>query len=280
MSGINGIDFNPDKKIQLQEMTGTEKTSLGSIIKSDKSIEEAKTMGTGIEMSNFGPHERLSKQLRNIFIVKGVLHQNGGTALEPMAEKLCSKGQALVRNSIAAIDGLNEELKALQNNKELSPSEIESKTKLIQAKIEAVEKEAGAKIGILDTLASALPSLIGMVKEMQENGIPLDTLTEIFDKITENMSSAPSNLKGAENSDDLNKLLQNNMKNLLGSDSTEKTEALTKDLDKKTEVAQDKLKNPDLSKEEKDKAKIELKIFRKQKNIIQDLSSKLQSAIG
>lgn len=274
MDGINEIKVAA-KTSAPTSINKTESGSSASVYNPQNKIVGKE--GQFVQNEGSKAHEQLCKQFKNVFMIKGVLNKAGASNLEPMADKLIKKGSAIISDSVGVISALGEELKALQNNKDLTPEEIESKQKTIQAKIDAIQKEAGAKLNILDTLASSLPSMIGLAKEMQENGISLNVLFEVFDKITEGMSTKPTNFTGANSVDEVTKISQDSLKNILGPDSNDKLKSMDAGLDQKIKDTRKKIDDPQVSPEEKAKAKVELKIYNLQRQLVKNVASQLSS---
>lgn len=271
MDGINEINFSARSK----NVSANVKNSSGrvrSVFNQNNSI----IAETG-EVNTRGLHEMFSQKLADIFTVKDALNKSGAKMLVPAADKMMQKGNAIVRNSTAAIYNLQDELSALSSNKNLSPEEIEAKQKLIVAKIDAIQKEGMAKLDIISTLAESLPRMIGLAKDMQDNGIPLSALTEIFDKLLENMSTDVSSFKDADSVEKVQEISKENLKNILGADTSDKTDKLFKEIESKIVDAKGIIKDPQSSKEEKSKAKLELKIYSMQKEIVNSLVEKIRS---
>lgn len=210
-----------------------------------------------------------NNEMNGLYAIMGEIAQNAKTlkdvgciALYGVANKANQKLVNISKSLNNAISGFQNEIKGILKDNSLSEEEKESKIKLILAKKEAAIEEGEAKADALLKISDALSKLVPCFLEMKAMGLDTDEIMEPLIKMINQIDVAPTKLDKAKDADDIKELSKENLKNIFGANSKDFVQNYVKTFDAKIDKLQKKLKNKDLSAEEKEQTQTELNAYK------------------
>lgn len=203
----------------------------------------------------------LSDNVLKIAENKKILKDIGCTPLTGVAESGFGKAKSISENLKNTLKGFYTELNSILQDEKLSETEKKEKIKLLEAKQEAVIKEANTKIlallKITDTLLRIAPTII----QLKEQGLDTKEMTDSLTELVNKVDSQPTKFNNSKDIDEVKELGNDKIKNLFGN-NTEKMfkEEIDKYKAKENEL-KTKLNNKEISNEERKKLETELKAY-------------------
>ena len=241
------------------------------IINTENNKPEKTNSNEGTSMQYNANMDVMLNSLNRIKMNEDAIKKIGCPALLPLASSCKNKGMAVINGVNVSLKSLNTELNKIMHNQNLSQEEIEEKIALINAKQEAIIKEAETKIETIEKISDLVSNLVGPFMQLKGSGIDTNTLTEMIKNLLGSINTAPSSLSDAKNAEDVEKLSKKNIKNIFGEKPDDLASKYTTELDKKIDKAQQKLNNQETKPEEKNMLKIEISVYNTQKKFFNDL---------
>lgn len=152
----------------------------------------------------------------------------------------------------------------------LSQDEIEQKIKAIESKMNAVAKEANAKMDILTSLSDSLFKLGNIATDMKNNDLDSYNGVEFIKKLIEKLDTKTDDFSkiNTDDKNEVNEKILKDLDNIYGKESKKKLEKQKEEFEKIINEIKDKLKNPVLPDEEICKLNTLLELYNHRINAI------------
>ena len=203
-----------------------------------------------------------------------ILSKLNANELTSVALSASSKAMSIIGALKTSIYGYISEIVNIMNNPYLSDSEIQSKIKLISDKIKASADEATTKISQLFLISETIVSLSSTFAALKGSGSEeFNVITSTLKQILSCMNTKPSDFSEAKNKSDINETLEKNKNNLFGGNMTNKFKEKAQKAEINIKTCEEKLKQDNLTDEEKKRIKSELVLFKAEKNLYESISN-------
>ena len=203
-----------------------------------------------------------------------ILSKLNANELTSVALSASSKAMSIIGALKTSIYGYISEIVNIMNNPYLSDSEIQSKIKLISDKIKASAYEATTKISQLFLISETIVSLSSTFAALKGSGSEeFNVITSTLKQILSCMNTKPSDFSEAKNKSDINETLEKNKNNLFGGNMTNKFKEKAQKAEINIKTCEEKLKQDNLTDEEKKRIKSELVLFKAEKNLYESISN-------
>ena len=203
-----------------------------------------------------------------------ILSKLNANELTSVALSASSKAMSIIGALKTSIYGYISEIVNIMNNPYLSDSEIQSKIKLISDKIKASADEATTKISQLFLISETIVSLSSTFAALKGSGSEeFNDFASTLKQMLSCMNTKPSDFSEAKNKSDINETLEKNKNNLFGSNMTNKFKEKAQKAEINIKTCEEKLKQDNLTDEEKKRIKSELVLFKAEKNLYESISN-------
>ena len=203
-----------------------------------------------------------------------ILSKLNANELTSVALSASSKAMSIIGALKTSIYGYISEIVNIMNNPYLSDSEIQSKIKLISDKIKASADEATTKISQLFLISETIVSLSSTFAALKGSGSEeFNDFASTLKQMLSCMNTKPSDFSEAKNKSDINETLEKNKNNLFGGNMTNKFKEKAQKAEINIKTCEEKLKQDNLTDEEKKRIKSELVLFKAEKNLYESISN-------
>lgn len=201
-----------------------------------------------------------------------ILSKLNANGLTSIALNSSSKAYSVINSVKSAIGSYASQISMISNNPFLSEDEKKSKIRLLEAKIKACADEGNNKVSTLYNISEIIVSLASTYTALQDMGVDTNEMTSMFSQMISNVNTQPSDFSAAANKNDLSDIVKNNEQKLFGQNSKQMFSGFIDKTDKNIKENEEKLKNKDLTPEEEKRLKLELIIYKSEKNLFVSLS--------
>ncbi len=218
-----------------------------------------------------------STSLDDIGNNKKVLKDIGCSSLANLADKAISKVDNINNSVQYALSGFESELNTILNDTTLTSDEKKSKVKLLEAKRDAVLKEANEKILAVVKITDAFLDIAPMFLQLKSMGVETNEIVTTLSDLISNINDSPSNFKQAKDLNELKDLKKDKQKNLFGNNSLDKLKNKADSYKEKEKEIKEKLSNKNINKEEKEKLQCQLQLNKEMHRLFESLYKQLEN---